>query len=189
MGALPLAAEVLAQRDQGSRRGLVELCRVLGPLDLVHVEVAGRPRDRAEPAEILAGALAHVVGEHPTGVGEHDASPTHGDTQVVEELGIDVGDGAVPVGEHRVAEVGQHGPVPVDGPVARRQRHTHGHLVAVERDARRWLRRPRRARRPVRGRGRRAARAAPRQAWDSPSTRSPRRGRPRRARTRSPTGD
>ena len=135
MGGGALRGEVLAQRDEGRRRRGIEGRRVVGPFDLVHVEVAGRPGDSPEPGEVVTGLPANIVGEHLGGVAEHDTSPPHGDAQVVEELGIDVGDRPVPIGEHRVAEVAEHGPKPVDGRVVPGERDADRHSVAIQRDA------------------------------------------------------
>ena len=135
MGRLPFDPEVLAQRDERLGRGVVEVSGVVGPLDLVDVEVARRTGDGANPGEVLPGLLAHVLGEHSLGVAEHDTRTAHRHAQVVEELRIDVGDCSVPVGDHRFTEVGEDGAIPVDSPVVGGQRHTDGYVVARQRDA------------------------------------------------------
>ena len=58
------------------------------PVDEVDVEVACRAREVAEPAEALFGGSTIAAGT-PSCPGEHRARPSHRDTQVVEELGID----------------------------------------------------------------------------------------------------
>ena len=134
VGGGALHGEVLPQRDEGLRRLGIERRRVVGPFDLVHVEVTSRPGDRAEPREVVAGPLTDVVGEHLGGVRQHDPRPAHGDTQIVKELGVDVGHRPVPVGEQRVAEVGEDGPISVDRRVVVGQRDADRHAVAVQWD-------------------------------------------------------
>ena len=59
-----LPVEEVPHRVQRGGGGLAERARVVGPLDLVHVEVARRAGDLAEPAELLASPIPDVVGDH-----------------------------------------------------------------------------------------------------------------------------
>ena len=125
---------------------------VVVPPGDVDVEVACRAGLLAEPAERLAVRVAHVVGQHALRLGQHRAGAAHRDAQLVEELHVDVVDGARPVGLDRVGQVGEHAPVARRGRARRPRGGPSGELDRPSqrsvRDAGHHRERGRRPRRP-----------------------------------------
>ena len=85
------------------------------PAEEIDVEVAGWPGEVAQQREPEAGLAPHVVGDHPATGGQHRPGSAGGHPEVVEELGVEPFDGALPVAGDDVGQVCQHGPEALDG--------------------------------------------------------------------------
>ena len=99
----------------GLERVLRQLVGVVRPLQLVDVEVASVTRRSAEPAERFPGPRPHVGGQDAAGVRQDRSRAAYSDTQVVQELRVDVVDRAGDVELDRRGEVGEDRPEPVAG--------------------------------------------------------------------------
>ena len=105
----PPAREVRLERLEVGGRGGHQPAGHLGQAELVHVEVADRGGEVAEPLELRLPRLPEVRRERRPAELEQRAGPPDRDADVVEELGVDVGDRAREAVAHLLEEVGQLG--------------------------------------------------------------------------------
>ena len=126
VGAGAVGDDLAAQRLEVVA-GLVAVERgdPLVPFDDLHVEVTRRAGEVAEGPHRRLGPGQHVGSEDGAAVAQDRTGAPHGDAQVVQELRVEIVEGAGQVDLDGRGEVGQHEAEPLD----RRQ-------VAVEGDAR-----------------------------------------------------
>ena len=107
--AARLRREVRLERLEVGGRGGRQPAGHLGQAELVHVEVADRGGEVAEPLELRLPRLTEVRRERRPAEFEQRAGPPDRYADVVEELGVDVGDRAREIVAHLLEEVGQLG--------------------------------------------------------------------------------
>ena len=97
------------------RTGARAACRSAGtagqqvvPVEQLDVEVAGGPGDRLDPLEGVALPGQRLGGEGARQLAQHRAAAPHRHPQVVEELGVEVGERAGQVGLDHAGQVAQH---------------------------------------------------------------------------------
>ena len=105
----PPAREVRLERLEVGGRGGHQPAGHLGQAELVHVEVADRGGEVAEPLELRLPHLPDVRRERRPAELEQRAGPPDRYPDVVEELGVNVADRAREVVAHLLEEVGQLG--------------------------------------------------------------------------------
>ena len=105
----PPAREVRLERLEVGGRGGHQPAGHLGQAELVHVEVADRGGEVAEPLELRLPRLPDVRRQRRPAELEQRAGPPDRYPDVVEELGVNVGDRAREVVAHLLEEFGQLG--------------------------------------------------------------------------------
>ena len=105
----PPAREVRLERLEVGGRGGHQPAGHLGQAELVHVEVADRGGEVAEPLELRLPRLPDVRRERRPAELEQRAGPPDRYPDVVEELGVNVADRAREVVAHLLEEFGQLG--------------------------------------------------------------------------------
>ena len=101
------------------------------PLEDVHVEVAGRSGQMTQPREFVEEMPSDICGHDMLAVSENRPRATNGDPQLVQELGVDVVDRALPVVGDGRRKVLEHRPKPFDGRHVRIEGHTRRALATA----------------------------------------------------------